>query len=98
MDWCTADLPTGCQDDVLGYVPETVMPLHLVPLVQMAWADGGVSDLERALIVEAARARGNRPGLAGGSPTGDVARDRGIGGATSGPSAGRSPAAYVLRA
>jgi hypothetical protein len=77
--WCTADCPPGFWDDMLGYVPETVMLLHLVPLVQMAWADGGVSNPERALIVEAARAPG-------------------IGGATSGPSAGRSPAAYVLRA
>jgi hypothetical protein len=38
------------------------MLLHLVPLVQMAWAEGGVSDRERALIVEAARARGVDPG------------------------------------
>jgi tellurite resistance protein len=42
----------------LGYTPETVSLLHVVPLVQMAWADGGVSDRERTLIVEAARARG----------------------------------------
>jgi hypothetical protein len=42
----------------LGYTPETVMLLHLVPLLQMAWAEGGVSDGERALIIEAARARG----------------------------------------
>jgi hypothetical protein len=42
----------------LGYTPETVMLLHLVPLVQMAWAEGSVSESERALIVEAARSRG----------------------------------------
>lgn len=42
----------------LGYTPETVMLLHLVPLVQMAWAEGSVSDSERTLIIEAARARG----------------------------------------
>jgi hypothetical protein len=46
----------------IGYTPETVMLLHLVPLVQMAWAEGGVSDRERALIVEAARARGIEAG------------------------------------
>jgi hypothetical protein len=46
----------------LGYTPETVMLLHLVPLVQMAWAEGGVSDRQRALIVEAARARGVEAG------------------------------------
>lgn len=42
----------------LGFTPETVMLLHLVPLLQMAWAEGSVSDRERDLIVEAARARG----------------------------------------
>ena len=46
----------------LGYTPETVSLLHLVPLVQMAWAEGGVSDRERELIVEAARARGIEAG------------------------------------
>ncbi len=42
----------------LGYTPETVMLLHLVPLLQMAWAEGSVSDGERDLILEAAQARG----------------------------------------
>jgi hypothetical protein len=42
----------------LGYTPETVMLLHLVPLIQTAWAEGGVSDRERTLIVKAARSRG----------------------------------------
>jgi hypothetical protein len=46
----------------LGYTPETVTLLHLVPLVEIAWADGRVSDRERALIVEAARARGVEAG------------------------------------
>jgi hypothetical protein len=50
----------------LGYTPETVMLLHLVPLVQMAWAEGGVSERERELIIEAARARG----IEAGSPAG----------------------------
>jgi hypothetical protein len=44
--------------EALGYTPETVMLLHLVPLLQMAWAESGVSDRERTLIIEAARARG----------------------------------------
>ena len=48
----------------LGYTAETVMLLHLVPLVQMAWAEGHVSDRERALIVEAARSRGIDAGSA----------------------------------
>jgi hypothetical protein len=42
----------------LGYTPETVMLLHLVPLIQTAWAEGGVSQKERDLIVKAARSRG----------------------------------------
>lgn len=46
---------------MLGYTPETVMLLHLVPLLQVAWADGGVSNRERALIVEAARTHGIEP-------------------------------------
>jgi hypothetical protein len=62
---------TGVADDeilrdleALGYTPETVMLLHLVPLLQTAWADGGMSERERALIVEAARARGIEEGSA----------------------------------
>ena len=42
----------------LGFTPETVSLLPLVPLVQMAWAEGGVSDAERKLILQLARARG----------------------------------------
>jgi hypothetical protein len=42
----------------LGYTPETVTLLHLVPLIQTAWAEGGVSEKERELIVKAARSRG----------------------------------------
>lgn len=49
---------------MLGYTPETVMLLHLVPLVQMVWAEGHVSDRERDLIIEAARS----PGIEAGSP------------------------------
>lgn len=44
--------------EALGYTPDTVRLLHLVPLVQMAWAEGGVSDRERTLILDAARAGG----------------------------------------
>lgn len=45
----------------LGYTAETVMLLHLVPLIQTAWAEGSVSDQERDLIVQAARSRGIEP-------------------------------------
>jgi hypothetical protein len=48
----------------LGFTPDTVMLLHLVPLLQMAWAEGGVSDRERDLIIEAARAHGIEKGSA----------------------------------
>ena len=34
----------------LGFTPETVSLLPMVPIIQMAWAEGGVSDEERALI------------------------------------------------
>jgi hypothetical protein len=56
---------TGLQDaevldalQELGYTPETVSLLHLVPLIQVAWASGDVSEKERELIVHAARSRG----------------------------------------
>src|SRR6187455_3026043 len=42
----------------LGFTSETVALLPLVPLVQMAWAEGGVSDGERKLILQLARSRG----------------------------------------
>jgi hypothetical protein len=42
----------------LGFDPETVVLLPLVPLVRVAWAEGGVSPQERKMIVELARARG----------------------------------------
>jgi hypothetical protein len=49
--------PAVLQDlEALGYTPDTVRLLHLVPLVQMAWSEGGVSDRERSLILDAARA------------------------------------------
>jgi hypothetical protein len=48
----------------LGYTAETVMLLHLVPLIQTAWAESGVSPKERDLIVKAARSRGVAQGSA----------------------------------
>lgn len=48
----------------LGFTPDTVGLLPLVPILQVAWAEGGVSPEERGLIVEVARARG----IADGSP------------------------------
>jgi hypothetical protein len=59
-----ADEETLNDLQTLGFTSETVKLLHLVPLVQMAWAEGGVSDGERDLIVQAARSRGIQPGSA----------------------------------
>jgi hypothetical protein len=49
--------------EALGFIPETVVLLPLVPVLQVAWAEGGVSSAERELIVKLARSRG----IAGGS-------------------------------
>ena len=48
----------------LGFTPDTVVLLPLVPVVQMAWAEGGVSAAERALILKLARSRGIAEGSA----------------------------------
>jgi hypothetical protein len=48
----------------LGFTPETIGLLPLVPSIQVAWAEGGVSKAERDLIVSLARARGVEPGSA----------------------------------
>lgn len=48
----------------LGFTPETVTLLPLVPIVQVAWAEGGVSDAERKLILTIARSRGITEGSA----------------------------------
>ena len=42
----------------LGFTIDTVDLLPLMPLIQMAWAEAGVSDAERQLIVTLARSRG----------------------------------------
>src|SRR5688500_5654299 len=55
-----AQLLADLQD--LGYTADTISLLHVVPLVQMTWADGSVSMRERDLIIEAARARGIESG------------------------------------
>ena len=49
----------------LGFTRETVTILHLVPLVQVAWSDGSVSEAERAKILEMAALRGVTPGTPG---------------------------------
>lgn len=42
----------------LGYTRDTVLLLHLIPLISVAWADDKVSGPERELIIEAAKLRG----------------------------------------
>ena len=68
------------QLEALGFTPETVVLLPLVPAVQMAWAEGGVSAAERELLVQLARRRASRPGAPptgrspGGWPPGQARR------------------------
>ena len=49
----------------LGFTPETVELLPLMPAIQMAWAEGGVTAQERSTLVTLARARGVAEGSAG---------------------------------
>ncbi len=42
----------------MGFDRATVVVLFLIPLLQVAWSDGGIADRERALLLEAARAHG----------------------------------------
>ena len=46
----------------LGVRPESVAPLALVPIVEVAWADGKVDEKERRAVLDAADARGIRAG------------------------------------
>ena len=48
--------------EALGFTPDTVSLLPIVPIVQVAWAEAGVSDDERKLIVQFARGRNIREG------------------------------------
>ncbi len=50
--------------EALGFTTDTVALLPLVPLIQVAWAEGGVTAAERALVVKLARARGIGEGSA----------------------------------
>ena len=42
----------------LGFTPETIPLLPLIPVLQVAWAEAGISTAERALILGLARTRG----------------------------------------
>jgi len=44
--------------ETLGFTPDTVSLLPLIPVIQTAWAEGGVSAAERTLVLQLARSRG----------------------------------------
>jgi hypothetical protein len=48
----------------MGFTPQTVALLPLVPVLETAWAEGGVTPAERALVVKLARSRGISEGSA----------------------------------
>jgi hypothetical protein len=48
----------------LGFTPDTISVLPLVPVVQMAWAEGGITPAERDQLVGLARGRGIAAGSA----------------------------------
>ncbi len=48
----------------LGFTPETVGLLPLVPVLQVAWAEGGITAAERDVILRLARSRGVETGSA----------------------------------
>ncbi|HEY7497655.1 MAG TPA: hypothetical protein VH740_04050 [Vicinamibacterales bacterium] len=50
--------------EALGFSPDTISVLPLVPIVQMAWAEGGITQAERTLLMEVARERGIAAGSA----------------------------------
>ena len=48
----------------LGFSPDTLSLLPLVPVLQVAWAEGGVSTAERTMIISLARSRDIAAGTA----------------------------------
>lgn len=55
--------PESLRDlEALGFTPRTIALLPLVPLLQVAWAGGGVTTEERSMILDLARARDIEPG------------------------------------
>jgi hypothetical protein len=50
--------PESLKDlEALGFTPRTIALLPLIPVLQVAWAEGGVSAAERQMIVTLARSR-----------------------------------------
>jgi hypothetical protein len=46
----------------LGFTSDTIVLLPLVPVIELAWAEGGVTPAERQLLVSLARRRGVEEG------------------------------------
>ena len=46
----------------LGFTPDTVKLLPLMPVLEVAWAEGGVTDAERKMVIDLARTRGIEAG------------------------------------
>lgn len=59
-------LPEPALDELeaLGFTPDTISLLPLVPLVQMAWAEGKVTAAERTTLLNLARTRNIEEGSA----------------------------------
>ena len=48
----------------LGFTAETMIVLPLVPVLEVAWAEGGITPAERQIVVSLARSRGIAEGSA----------------------------------
>lgn len=48
--------------EALGFTPDTIGLLPIMPLLQVAWAEGGISEAERRQILALARTRGIQEG------------------------------------
>ena len=59
-----ADVATADRIRGLGFTEETVVLIRLMPLLAVAWADGHVSDAERAAVISEARSYGIASGSA----------------------------------
>ena len=64
----------------LGFTAETVKLLPLIPVLEMAWAEGEVTAAERKMVVDVARGRGIEGRKHGGPPAGGLARSAPRGG------------------
>jgi hypothetical protein len=59
-----ADPATLAELQELGFTADTVIVLPLVPVLELAWAEGGITAAERQLLVSLARNRGIAEGSA----------------------------------